>query len=240
MTKQTRHVVLVDAENIFIGWEQNMGYPLNFQWVINYLQNHLEGDIKVIAFGVFEQNGLKTSIKDNLTNYGVEVIDTSSSRSAKPNQSDFFMLQKLTELLLFHQDLENYVLMTGDHCFGLTIAMMTNRLQKKVTICANKAVISGQFKKMNIDVWELDEIEDTLLEELKPKIIKIINNGKNGNAAWNFTMRPLVDAVMKISGLPRESIFQKIVSMLRTHDTIEQVPDTDSQNHPISVIKLID
>ena len=137
------------------------------------LMNEIRTNYKVvqaIAFGDFTKNIINQE-RDKLRAVGIDIIDCATEIN-KRNYADFSMLDSIYRTLIDKDDIEVFILFTGDGHFSSVVAGLVNYRNKEVGILGVPGTISRQLKESASWVKEVLPSEaDIAHADMKKKII---------------------------------------------------------------------
>lgn len=137
-------IVFVDYESWFWGLYNKYGETPDIESFIKDVkqQGNLE---QVYFFGDFTKEQMQKE-RLKLRTFTNDIIDCANPSENKKDYTDFIMLDHIYKTILLRQDVEQYVLVTGDGHFSSVVAYLKTFKDKIVGIYGVKGGISAQLE----------------------------------------------------------------------------------------------
>jgi hypothetical protein len=137
-------IVFVDYESWFWGLYNIFGETPDVESLIKDVkqQGNLE---QVYFFGDFTKEQMQKE-RFKLRNFTNDIIDCANPSDNKKDYTDFIMLDHIYKTILLRQDVEQYILVTGDGHFSSVVAYLKTFKDKIVGIYGVKGSISPQLE----------------------------------------------------------------------------------------------
>jgi hypothetical protein len=136
--------VFIDYEYLFWSLYKHHARVPNMKFLMNEIRTNYKV-VQAIAFGDFTKNNINQE-RDKLRVVGIDIIDCATEREER-NYADFFMLDSIYRTLIDKDDVEVFILFTGDGHFSSVVAGLVNYRNKEVGILGVPGTISRQLKE---------------------------------------------------------------------------------------------
>ena len=207
--------------------------------------HHLRPDIKawrdelserfdmkeIIFFADFSNQSLRSEIPKirEITNYIIETQNASSNY--KKDFTDFIMLDHIYQNAMNSDDIDTFVLFSGDGHFNSVVNFLTSRLKKKVLVYGIRDAMSNQLRNSATWCITLPKNNDPDLEIYKMilrnmKYLKDKNSSSNGK--YYPTFWPTVEMVSRLNKLKKKDVAEALRKMISKGYIIqlsEKLPD---------------
>ncbi len=172
---------------------------------------------EVWFFGDFSNPSLRSEIPRirEVSNYVIETQNASSHH--KKDYTDFIMLDHIYQRAMTADDVDTFIIFSGDGHFSSVVSFLCIKMQKNVGIYGVKDAISNQLKNSASWVIELPDRNAEKLEYYRMILRKLKNlaeaqkgrKKKQRPAFW-----PTVEAVSKYNNAPKEKVTEALRSMI--------------------------
>lgn len=195
--------VFVDYEHWYISLNNNYGIRPNIKAWFEDLQNRVNVK-EVMFFADFSHKNLADEI-GRIRPYTNKIIDTRSPNGTKKDFTDFIVLDNIYQKALLADDIEAFVLFSGDGHFSSVTAFLKNIYGKEVGVYAIKGCFSKQL--METSTWTVSLPDEADVYGLYyRKIFEYLKNEENKHSKNLPTFNKVVDAVAKDKKLERKKI----------------------------------
>ncbi len=209
-----RAVAFVDYEHWFISLDKMYKTRPDIKAWRDELS--LKYDMKeIIFFADFSNQTLRQEIPKirEISNYIIETQNNSSRN--KKDFTDFIMLDHIYQKAIDSEDIDTFILFSGDGHFSSVCNYLITQLRKKVGIYAIRGAISNQLK--NTASWTelLPKIVDFYFEFYKMIVKNLRYLEENSKSKKTYpTFWATVENVSRINKVKRKSIAEALKRML--------------------------
>ena len=157
--KHNKAMVFIDYEYCFYSYKRVCDIkPMPSKWIKNLETDYNIADIMVFAdFSPTEINAELGKIR-SITNTIIETGNTFMHR--KKDMTDFIMLDYIYQCADDRNDIDTYIIFTGDGHFQSVVKYLSQKKHKKVVICGVKDTMSRQLQAVADEVIELPVEEE--------------------------------------------------------------------------------
>ncbi|MGE5454512.1 MAG: NYN domain-containing protein [Methylocystaceae bacterium] len=172
MEVQKKTAVFIDYESLFWALYNKYGQLPDVKELLARIRKNYK-IIQSQAFGDFSKAEMQPE-RNKLRSTSVDIIDCATMNDHK-DFTDFIMLDHIYRTLLEHEDIDVYILVSGDGHFSSVVARLVNYSSKEVGIIGVAGTVSGQLKASATWTEEicpsLDSIND---DEMKKRVLSSI------------------------------------------------------------------
>ncbi|MBQ3196017.1 MAG: NYN domain-containing protein [Clostridia bacterium] len=195
--------VFVDYEHWYISLNNNYGIRPNIKAWFEDLQTRVNVK-EVMFFADFSHKNLADEI-GRIRPYTNKIIDTRSPNGTKKDFTDFIILDNIYQKALLADDIEAFVLFSGDGHFSSVTAFLKNIYGKEVGVYAIKGCFSRQLIETSTWTVALPDEADVYGLYYR-KIFEHLKDEENKHSKNLPTFSKVVDAVAKDKRLERKKI----------------------------------
>lgn len=159
--KRKKAIAFVDFEHWYISLDKlHRQRPDVRAWRDELAEQYLLDDIYV--FGDFSNPSLRSEIEKirHVTNLIIETKNASGFY--KKDFTDFIMLDNIYQAAINRNDIEAFIIFSGDGHFSSVVSYLCNRCRKEVGVYGVRDAVSSQLKNTATWVKELPAPEDKL------------------------------------------------------------------------------
>lgn len=204
--------VFVDYEHWYISLNNNYGIRPNIKAWFEDLQSRVNVK-EVMFFADFSHKNLADEI-GRIRPYTNKIIDTRSPNGTKKDFTDFILLDNIYQKALLADDIEAFVLFSGDGHFSSVTAFLKNIYGKEVGVYAIKGCFSRQL--METSNWTVSLPDEADVYGLYyRRIFEHLKNEEKKHSKNLPTFNKAVDAVAGDKRLERKKIviaLEKLIS----------------------------
>lgn len=215
-SKKPRAAVFVDFEHWYISLSKlHFQKPDIKKWRDTLVE---EFDLTDIYF--FADFANNTSLQTELTNISAItncIIETGSNRVK--DFTDFIMLDRIYQTAFERDDIDTYIIFSGDGHFASVVRFLTGKLGKAVGIYGVKNSINAQLQKSATWVRTVPEVELSItnLASMYYPILKnldYLENDKKHDTKFHPTFSGTVDAVSRYYRLDPDTVRMALTSLI--------------------------
>ncbi|MBR6594413.1 MAG: NYN domain-containing protein [Clostridia bacterium] len=196
-------VVFVDYEHWYISLNNNYGIRPNIKGWFEDLQSRVNVK-EVMFFADFSHRNLAEEI-GRIRPYTNKIIDTRSPNGTQKDFTDFIILDNIYQKALLADDIEAFILFSGDGHFSSVTAFLKNIYGKEVGVYAIKGCFSKQL--METSTWTVSLPDEADIYGLYyQKIFEHLKSEENKKSKNLPTFLKVVDAVSKDKKLERKKV----------------------------------
>ena len=229
-----RAIAFVDYEHWFISMEKLHHRKPNIQAWFNDLKKKCN-IVEVIFFGDFSKFKEKETEIKRIRTFTNKIIDTyNPDLHYKKDYTDFIILDNIYQKALSNQDIEMFIIFSGDGHFSSAAAFLKNFCNKKVGVYGVKNGFSKNLK--NSADWFVEVPFEN--EENMPVYDMIFQSLKTAMDRGNKqpTFMKTVEFVSGKYALPTAKVKNCVVELI-DQGYIIQTTETTRQREPIRVIR---
>lgn len=195
--------VFVDYEHWYISLNNNYGIRPNIKGWFEELQSRVNVK-ELIFFADFSHKNLADEI-GRIRPYTNKIIDTRSPNGTKKDFTDFIILDNIYQKALLADDIEAFILFSGDGHFSSVTAFLKNIYGKEVGVYAIKGCFSRQL--IETSTWTVAlPFEADIYGLYFQKIFEYLKNEEDRNSKNLPTFVKVADAVAKDRKLERKKV----------------------------------
>ena len=171
--------VFVDYEHWYISLNNNYGIRPNIKSWFEDLQNRVNVK-EVVFFADFSHKNLADEI-GRIRPFTNKIIDTRSPTGTKKDFTDFIILDNIYQRALLADDIEAFILFSGDGHFSSVTSFLKNIYGKEVGVYAIKGCFSRQLQETSTWCVSLPDEED-IFGMYYSKILEYLKNEENNKS----------------------------------------------------------
>lgn len=238
-TQKTKAIVFVDYEHFYYSMLNNFNMRPNLRGWRNELAEQFD-IYEILFFADFSKNGISGELT-RLREVSNAIIETRTSNGqTKKDYTDFIILDYIYQKAFTADNIENFIIFTGDGHFSSVVAFLKNRCEKKVGIYGVKNSLSHQLKA-TANWWkELPDDNEQLYEACRA-VIENFRYIERQRVQRGRVIRPsfwgTVDNVTAHYNLDRDLVKDGL-SYLMDKQYIYQVEERVSFNEFIKILKV--
>lgn len=218
--KTPKAVVFVDYEHWFYSLNNLHHQKPNVREWREELSKQFDID-EMYFFADFNDPALQGEVSGirEVTNFIIETGTVSKTKDF----TDFIMLDHIYQTAMTRDDIDVYVIFSGDGHFASVVRFLTSKRKKRVAIYGVRDAVSMQLKNSEATVTELPAMDESLrgyyysilesLSELEKR--KLVGRKRYA------THKATAEAVAERYSLPRDKV-SSAISMMMTEGYIEQ------------------
>lgn len=172
---------------------------------------------EVCFFGDFSNQSLRSEIPRirEVTNFVIETQNASPHH--KKDYTDFIMLDHIYQRAMTAQDIDTFIIFSGDGHFSSVVSFLSVKLEKNVGIYGVKDAISNQLKNSANWVVELPNTKAEYLEYYR-MILRNLRNLQDAQKGKKKKQRaafwPTVEAVAKYNFADKDKVAEALRSLI--------------------------
>jgi len=161
--------VFIDYESLFWSLYNHHARVPNLKILMSEIKSKYRIS-QAVAFGDFTK-GIINQERDKLRALAIDIIDCATEKVER-NYTDFYMLDSIYRTLIDKDDVEVFILFTGDGHFSSVVAGLVNFRNKEVGVMGVAGTVSRQLKESASWIREIEPDEgDIAHADMKRKII---------------------------------------------------------------------
>ncbi len=193
--------VFVDYEHWYISLNNNYGIRPNIKSWFENLQKRV--NIKeVVFFADFSHKNLADEI-GRIRPFTNKIIDTRSPTGTKKDFTDFIILDNIYQKALLADDIEAFILFSGDGHFSSVTSFLKNIYGKEVGVYAIKGCFSRQLQETSTWCVTLPDEAD-VFGLYYQKILEYLKTEENKNSKKLPTYAKCIDELSKDKRIDRK------------------------------------
>lgn len=213
----------IDYESLFYGMLNEHGAYYNLTDLINILTG-FGRLVFARAYANFKTPILKDE-PQRLDNVAISAIQCDAS--GKKNYTDFYMLNDIFETVIDNQDINTYILVTGDGHFKGVLAKLKFKHNKNVIVisvkgCANNALRSFDLHELEPQITRSDIIKYIDNKNKEYGYITFQQAIKKAEAELNLNIFPVLSSLVD-DGVIKKSLLATSNGMI----TVLSINDSD-------------
>ena len=225
----------VDYENWFYSLDKYHAKKPNVREWRDELLKQFDID-EIYFFADFAGTSLQNEVSEirEVTNL---IIETGTESKTK-DFTDFIMLDRIYQTAMTRDDIDTYIIFSGDGHFASVVRFLTSKRKKHVAIYGVRNAISKQLTNSDATVTELPAKDESLRGYYFP-VLSSLSELEKRNAVGKKTYathKATAEAVASRYGLPVTEV-SSAVSQMITNGYIEQ-HDEKLGGRTIKVIKV--
>lgn len=208
-----RAIAFVDYEHWYISLNNLYGIKPDIRaWRAMLSEKY---DIKSIYFfGNFSNPALRAEIS-KIREISSLIIETQNSAAHyKKDFTDFIMLDHIYQSAIDSDNIDAFIIFTGDGHFSSVVSYLVTKCRKEVGIFAVRDALSSQLKNSASYSITVPSSEELTLH-IKRLIIKAINTVYEENAKPRPTFVATAQAVAKNSPIERDTVSSVMNSLIK-------------------------
>lgn len=191
----------MDFEHWYISLNNNYGIRPNIKGWVEDLQQRV--NIKeLVFFADFSHKNLADEI-GRIRPYTNKIIDTRSPTGTKKDFTDFIILDNIYQKALLADDIQTFILFSGDGHFSSVTSFLKNIYGKEVGVYAVKGCISRQLQEACSWCVALPDDADVFGVYYK-KILEYLKSEESKNSKVLPTYARCVDEISKAKHIDRK------------------------------------
>ncbi len=168
----------------------------------------------IYFFGNFSNPALRAEIS-KIREISNLIIETQNSNSYyKKDFTDFIMLDHIYQSAIDSDNIDAFIIFTGDGHFSSVVSYLVTKCRKEVGIFAVRDALSSQLKNSASYSITVPSNEELTLH-IKRLIIKAINTVYEENAKPRPTFLATVEAVAKNNPIERDTVSSVMNSLIK-------------------------
>ncbi len=206
-SNKPRAAVFVDYEHWYISMDKLFqARPDIKAWRDEMAKQY---DLREIAFFAdFSNPSLRSEISRirEVTNIIIETQNASAHH--KKDFTDFIMLDHIYQKAMTSENIDTFIIFSGDGHFSSVVSFLVNRMQKEVGVYAIKDAVSTQLRNTASWIVELPH-EDTRITMYQLMILrhfKAFEKAENGQKKRRLTFWATVENIAKTNNIETELI----------------------------------
>ncbi len=230
-----RAVAFVDYEHWYISMEKIHHRRPNIQAWFDDLKQTCN-IVEVIFFGNFTKFREKEKEIKRIRAFTNKIIDTyNPDLYYKKDYTDFIILDNIYQKALLNQDMETFIIFSGDGHFSSAAAFLKNFCDKKVCIYGVKGCISNNLVKSADIIREVPF--DIEIEAPYYNMIFTALKDREAKQEAQSTFMRTVDTVSSSNHVGNDKIRNALVSLIN-QGYIVQVQEKTQTNEPIRALHV--
>lgn len=193
--------VFVDYEHWYISLNNNYGIRPNIKSWFEDLQKRVNVK-EVVFFADFSHRNLADEI-GRIRPFTNKIIDTRSPTGTKKDFTDFIILDNIYQKALLADDIDAFVLFSGDGHFSSVTSFLKNIYGKEVGIYAIKGCFSRQLQETSTWCVSLPDEAD-VFGLYYNKILEYLKKEENNNSKKLPTYAKCIDSISQEKKLDRK------------------------------------
>ena len=171
---------------------------------------------EMIFFADFSNPSLRQEIPKirEVSNYIIETQNASAN--FKKDFTDFIMLDHIYQKAMNSEDIDTFILFSGDGHFNSVVNFLTTKLNKEVGVYGIRDAMSNQLR--NTATWcvTIPELNDPMIETYKAiiKNMKYLKDTNKNSGKFYPTFWTTVETVAKINKLSKKTVAEALRSMI--------------------------
>lgn len=195
--------VFVDYEHWYISLNNNYGIRPNIKSWFEDLQTRVNVK-EVMFFADFSHKNLADEI-GRIRPYTNKIIDTRSPNGTKKDFTDFIILDNIYQKALLADDIDAFILFSGDGHFSSVTSFLKNIYGKEVGVYAIKGCFSRQLQETSTWTVSLPD-ESDVYGLYYEKIFEYLKSEENKHSKELPTFARAAEAVAKDRRLERKKV----------------------------------
>lgn len=228
-TLKPRAVAFVDFEHWYISLDKMYHQKPDIKEWRDKLSEKFDIS-EIIFFADFSNQSLRQEIPKirEVSNYIIETQNASSN--FKKDFTDFIMLDHIYQKAMNSENIDTFILFSGDGHFNSVVNFLTTKLNKNVGIYGIRDAMSNQLRNSATWCVTLPELNDPFIETYKAimKNMKYLKE-KNAHSEKVYpTFWTTVETVAKLNKINKRTVAEALRSMLAKGYIIqlsEKMPD---------------
>ena len=195
-------VAFVDFEHWYISMEKMYGKKPDIKGWYKHMETRYRVD-EIYFFADFSNSSLKAEIPRirEITNFVIETQNTSAHY--KKDFTDFIMLDHIYQKAMTANDIDVFIIFSGDGHFSSVVSFLSNKLKKTVGIYGVKGAVSGTLRSTATWLVEIP-IEDQTRSLCYKTILMNLKSledahGENARAGFKKTVNKKSIKVLKVN-----------------------------------------
>ncbi len=193
--------VFVDYEHWYISLNNNYGIRPNIKAWFEDLQKRVNVK-EIVFFADFSHRNLAEEI-GRIRPYTNKIIDTRSPTGTKKDFTDFIILDNIYQKALLADDIEAFILFSGDGHFSSVTSFLKNIYGKEVGIYAIKGCFSRQLQETSTWCVSLPDEAD-VFGLYYTKIFDYLKNEENKKSKKLPTYAKCIEEISKEKRIVRK------------------------------------
>ncbi len=171
---------------------------------------------EIIFFADFSNQSLRLEIPKirEVSNYIIETQNASSS--FKKDFTDFIMLDHIYQKAMNSDDIDTFILFSGDGHFNSVVNFLTTKLNKNVGIYGIRDAMSNQLRNSATWCVTIPELNDPFIETYKAIVrnMQYLKEKSNHGEKLYPTFWTTVETVAKINKIKKRTVAEALRSMI--------------------------
>lgn len=183
---------------------------------------------EICFFGDFSNQSLRAEIPHirEVTNFVIETQNASPHH--KKDYTDFIMLDHIYQRAMTSNDIDTFIIFSGDGHFSSVVSFLNIKLGKNVGIYGVRDAISNQLKNSASWVKEIPKKNEEKLEyyQMILRNLRVLLNQQNKKKKQRPAFWPTVEAVSRINGISKEIIadaLRELIDNAYIYQTTEKI-----------------
>ena len=189
--EKPKAAVFVDYEHWYISLDKNFHIRPDIESFIGELNKKYDV-ADVSFFGNFSNTSLNSEMH-RIRGFTNKIVETDNGKDFyKKDYTDFIILDHIYQSAYTDNDIDTYVIFTGDGHFSSVVLFLKNVCKKNVEVYGVKGAFSGQLKQAATSFAELPNSEQQLLPYCRMIIASLFaleTENKKANPAFIKTVK---------------------------------------------------